>query len=157
SGTLSQLNAALASVTYLPNLNFNGSDTLNVTTNDEGNTGIGGPQVAHSTVTIAISAVNDAPVNSGTGPQTIHAETRLTFPAANGNPISVSDVDANGGDEQVTLSVANGVLTLGSSGAVSFSVGDGTADATMTFSGTLAALNAALAGLTYLPNLNFNG
>src|SRR5206468_7344045 len=40
---------------------------------------------------------------------------------------------------------------------LSFSAGDGTADATMTFSGTVAAINAALNGLSYTGSANFNG
>ena len=37
-----------------------------------------------------------------------------------------------------------------------FTSGDGLADTTMTFQGPLAALNTALAGLTYTPDLNYN-
>ena len=56
------------------------------------------------------------------------------------------------------LPVAHGTLTLASTLGLSFGAGDGTADATMTFSGTAAAINAALgSGLTYNPNANFNG
>ena len=41
---------------------------------------------------------------------------------------------------------------------LAFSTGDGTGDATMTFSGTAAEINAALAGgLTYTPTPNVNG
>src|SRR5207248_2052184 len=38
-----------------------------------------------------------------------------------------------------------------------FTTGDGTADAAMVFTGTLASVNAALVGLTYLPAQDFNG
>ncbi len=38
-----------------------------------------------------------------------------------------------------------------------FSTGDGTRDATMTFQGTLAEINAALDGLVFTPNVGFNG
>ena len=58
----------------------------------------------------------------------------------------------------MTLTVAHGTLTLASTAGLSFGAGDGTADATMTFSGTAAAINAALgAGLTYNPTANYNG
>ena len=40
---------------------------------------------------------------------------------------------------------------------VAFSVGDGADDATMTFSGSIANINAALEGLTYTPNNDYNG
>ena len=74
----------------------------------------------------------------------------------NGNAISVADVDA--ATLTVTLTVANGTLTLASTAGLSFGAGDGTGDATMTFSGTAAAINAALgSGLTYNPTANYNG
>ena len=38
-----------------------------------------------------------------------------------------------------------------------FTVGDGTADATMTFTGTVAAVNTALNGLSFNPTTSFNG
>jgi hypothetical protein len=40
---------------------------------------------------------------------------------------------------------------------LTFSVGDGIADATMTFTGTIADINTALQGLTYSPNGGYNG
>src|SRR5207248_1677834 len=40
---------------------------------------------------------------------------------------------------------------------LSFIVGDGAADDTMTIQGTQAAINAALAGLRFDPDTNFNG
>src|SRR6185295_12419929 len=55
------------------------------------------------------------------------------------------------------LSVSHGLLTLSGATGLSFTVGDGTADATMTFTGTLASINAALNGLTFNPTLNYNG
>jgi Ca2+-binding RTX toxin-like protein len=48
-------------------------------------------------------------------------------------------------------------LTLGGKTGLSFSTGDGTADATMTFTGTLTAINAGLNGLTFQPTASFTG
>ena len=62
SGTLASLNAALAGLRYTPGADYNGPDTLTVGTNDMGNTGSGGPQSANASVTITVTAVNDAPV-----------------------------------------------------------------------------------------------
>src|SRR6185503_5193045 len=58
---------------------------------------------------------------------------------------------------QVTLSVGEGTLTLSGTTGLSFTSGDGSSDAAMIFSGTLANINAALNGLFYAPGLNFNG
>jgi VCBS repeat-containing protein len=65
SGTVSAINTLLAlanGVTYTPTANFNGSATLTMTTNDGGNTGSGGAKSDVDTVTINVTAVNDAPV-----------------------------------------------------------------------------------------------
>ncbi len=48
-------------------------------------------------------------------------------------------------------------MTLGSTAGLSFTTGDGTADASMVIQGTVAAINAALDGLSFAPNTNFNG
>jgi hypothetical protein len=57
----------------------------------------------------------------------------------------------------VTLTATNGTLTLSGTTGLSFSAGDGTADATMTFTGTLASINAALAGMSFHADANYNG
>ena len=75
--------------------------------------------------------------------------------------LSISDVDATlapAGIYEVTLSATAGTLTLTTLTGLTFSGGsDGTADATMTFRGTLAQVNAALATVTYNPTANYNG
>ena len=56
----------------------------------------------------------------------------------------------------VTLSVSNGIISLGSPGVVTITGGaDGSG--TVTFQGTSAAINTAMNGLVYTPNLNFSG
>ncbi|MCY2990952.1 MAG: Ig-like domain-containing protein [Planctomycetota bacterium] len=57
---------------------------------------------------------------------------------------------------QVTLDVGQGVLTLGSTAGLTFLVGTGTNDRTLRFTGALANLNAALAGLTYRGDRDYN-
>ena len=70
--------------------------------------------------------------------------------SATGTAISVSDFDAGSGTMQVTLDATNGTLNLAGTHGLSFSVGDGTADATMTFTGTIADINTALEGMTFV-------
>jgi hypothetical protein len=115
------------------------------------------PRTASASVSIAINAVNDAPVNTLPGGSTTLEDTAYVFSAAGGNQISVTDVDAGGATLQVSIAVANGVVTLSAPGLVAFSSGDGTADANMTFTGTLPSINAALNGLVFTPNANYNG
>ena len=80
-------------------------------------------------------------------------DTVLTFNGAN----AITIADADSGVLTVTLSVTNGNISLASVAGLSFSTGDGSGDATMTFSGSPAAINAALNGMTFKPFLDFNG
>jgi large repetitive protein len=145
--------------TYSPDPDFNGSDSFTYTATDS----LGGVSNT-ATVTITVTSVNDAPVNNvPSATQTTNEDTSLVFSSGNGNQISVTDID--GSTIQVTLSVTNGTLTLGSTTGLSFifndangtGSGDGTADATMTFRGSLTDVNAALATTTYNPTADYNG
>ncbi len=111
-----------------------------------------------ATVTINLVNVNEAPVNSvPTVPQAVTKNRALTFARANGNAISIADPDAATELVQVTLTVRHGKLTLARTAGLTFQVGDGKNDATMTFRGTIAAINAALDGLTYMPDKGYVG
>ncbi|MDY7229133.1 Ig-like domain-containing protein [Hyalangium rubrum] len=111
----------------------------------------------NDTETTGIAATNDAPVNTVPGPQTTPEDTPLVFSPANGNPVSIADPDAGTEPVQVTLTVTNGTLTLGSTPGLTFTEGDGASDTKVTFTGTQADINAALAGLTFTPDANYNG
>lgn len=102
-------------------------------------------------VTVAVVGTADAPENTTGGPVATSEDAASV--AVTG--LSVSDVDS--GSLTVTLSVGRGTLTLSGTAGLAFTTGDGTNDATMTFSGTTAAINAALAGLAYTPTANVNG
>ena len=57
----------------------------------------------------------------------------------------------------VTLTADHGTLALGSTEGLTLSNGTGNGDATMTFTGTLSDVNAALDGLRYTPENDFVG
>ena len=78
---------------------------------------------------------NIPPVNSVPGVQTAFDGQVLVFSAVGQNGISVSDSDAGLDSVKVSLSVTTGSLTLAALSGLSFSTGDGTADAAMTFTG----------------------
>ena len=59
-----------------------------------------------------MTAVSDVPVNTVPGAQSTNEDTARVFSSANGNQISIADLDAAGANNQVTLSVTNGSLTL---------------------------------------------
>ncbi|WP_370980902.1 putative Ig domain-containing protein [Agaribacterium sp. ZY112] len=100
---------------------------------------------------------NEAPINLVPEDQYTDVDTDLVFSSGNANQIQISDIDANSGSLTVTLSASNGTISIGTPGLVSFSVGDGTSDTTMTFSQTLANINSAIATLTFSPTTNFQG
>src|SRR5207344_412345 len=143
SGTQAQINAALASLSYQGNLNFNGSDTLTVLSTDANGA------TDSDTVAITVSSVNDNPVNAVPGAQTVNEDTSLSIAG-----VSVNDVDGNLSTTKLT--VASGTLNVSLAGGATITSG-ANGSATMTLSGTQAQINAALASLSYQGNLNFNG
>ena len=156
SGTVAQLNAL-----------FTGSAGATLTYRLSGDTPVAtrlltisasdGSLTGSDTATVNITAVNDAPANTVPGAQATMEDAALVFSAGNGNQIQIDDVDAGSSDLEITLAVTNGTLTLAGTTGLSFSVGDGTTDGSMTFTGTQSDINTALATLTFNPTANFNG
>jgi hypothetical protein len=101
---------------------------------------------------VTVTAVNDRPENTLPAAVTMNEDTTYVFAGT----VSVADVD-NPPVLQVALTVASGELTLSGKNGLTFSVGDGTADTSMTFRGTVAAINVALNGMSYQPALNGSG
>ena len=90
-------------------------------------------------------------------PQFINEDVALVFGVANNNAIGIPAVDPAGGLLQIAVSVADGTLTLGSTSGLNFSSGTGYGESSMTFVGTVDAINAAFEGMTFNPTSNFNG
>ena len=66
TGSVSNINTALGTVTYKPDANFNGTDTIALSVDDQGNAGSGGPLSDADGANIVVSARNDAPtLNDG--------------------------------------------------------------------------------------------
>jgi len=102
-----------------------------------------------SAANIGFVRENDAPVNTLPAAPTTLEDTPLAITG-----ITVADVDADSRNIQVTLSVLHGRLNLATAGLASSS---GIATATVVITGSQAAINAALATLTYLSNQDYNG
>ncbi len=66
--------------------------------------------------------------------------------------VSDPDVLQGSGLLEVRLSVQNGTLSLATTAGLAFTLGDGTADSSMTFTGLITNVSVALSNLTYLPN-----
>jgi hypothetical protein len=156
TGTIANINAAMNGLRFDPAANYSGAASLQIVTNDQGNTGSGGPLGANNTVAIDVIAVNDAPLNGVPGPQSTQQDTPLVFSNGNGNAVTVSDVDAGAGALSVTLTASNGTLTLGSVVPAGLTVsGQGTS--AVALAGTLADVNTALDGLTFTPMPGYTG
>ena len=149
TGSVVDINSALNGLTVTPPSNYIGTSTVVMATSDLGSSGAGGAAQDTDTITLNWGPVNDAPVNTVPGPKLISEDTAFNFTGA--SALSVADVDATSGFVQVTLGSTNGTLTLSSPTGVTFNAGDGTADATMTFTGAIAAINTALTSVTFTP------
>ena len=146
-GTVTDSNNALDGMVFTPSTA--GSGSVEITSNDLGNNSGGTPETADNTVDITVA---DAPLNSVPGHQTTDDGTDITFSTANSNAISVSYTAATSGESiEETLNAVNGTISLYGTTGLTFSVGTGAADTTMTFEGTQTDINAALDGLVFSP------
>ncbi len=100
-------------------------------------------------LTVAVTDVAEAPVNTMPAAQSVNEDTPLAI-----DGLAVADED--GDLSSVKLSVNNGTLNVTLSGTASISAGSN-GSATLTLSGTQADINATLSTLTYQGNSNFNG
>ncbi len=158
TGTTAAINAALAGATFTSTTGFTGAGAVVITSNDQGNTGSGGAKTDTDVVNVNVTSagsVNVAPIN--TVPATVNATTGVAVVFSGANLISIADADAGTGPVQVTLTATNGTLSLSGIAGLTFTTGDGTADTTMTFTGTVSAINAALAGSSFTSTTGFTG
>ncbi|HEX8144756.1 MAG TPA: tandem-95 repeat protein [Pyrinomonadaceae bacterium] len=145
------------SLSFTPAADQSGSALITVTVSDGGGIANGGVETVVRTFTVTVNPVNDAPVNTVPGAQVTNADTALVFSSGNSNRFTISDIDAGAALVQVTLTATNGTLTFASTAGLAFTTGDGTADATMTFTGTIAGINGAFNVLTFTPTSGFAG
>jgi hypothetical protein len=148
--------AEFAGLKYKTAANANGTANVTFDVIDSGSsTSPNANVLSTQSVSMTVSAVNDAPVNTTTSPL---AGTEDTAMAITG--LQVTDIDT--ASVTVTLTQTNGTLTLLSNvteGLIASNItGNGTSVVTLV--GTPAAINATLAatgGVTYTPTSNFNG
>ncbi len=154
AGSLANLNSCLGanSLKFTTASNDTAGTTMAVTINDNGNTGTGGALSANRSVSLTVSAVNDAPALAL---PTNFAGVEDGLMVLGFTASTVSDVDAGGGSEQLTLGVPGGTLSATTGGGVTVG-GSATA---LTLTGSITSLNAFLASgkVTYQPASNVNG
>jgi trimeric autotransporter adhesin len=144
-GTQTQINAALATLTYQGNNGFNGTERIRVTATDLANFS------DTKDLFINVAAVNDAPtISAPTSTQIAFTNVPKVFSTANLNAIQVSDTDAGLALIEITItSDAFSTVSLNGIAGLVFTSGDGSADVNMVFRGTVPDVNTALNGLTF--------
>jgi len=159
TGSQSAIRTALNGTVYTPDPGLqDGLVTIRLISNDQGASGNGGPQSDTDHFQVDVGAVNDPPqILLPAGPLGVNEDTGLVFSTEAGTAVVIDDRDAAAGAISVTVAAGNGALSLSGAAGLIFLAGDGAADATLTFTGTLANVNAALDGLTFTPNADYNG
>ncbi|USZ48047.1 VCBS domain-containing protein [Halomonas sp. DN3] len=132
TGSVTQINAALATLTYTGVANFNGDDTLTIVTSDNGNfgdhpdSGNGTPGenadalTDRDTLGIEVIAVNDDPVATDDSAIAVEAGGRFNLGGIDPNGLVIlndTDADLNDADPDV-LTVVRAGTTAGSLQAV---------------------------------------
>jgi hypothetical protein len=148
TGSQAQINAALATLVYQGAADASGIDAVSIVATDASG------DSDSAAVPVTVDAVNDAP--SVTAPATrITTENRqvVFLPGQ----VRIADVDAGAAPLQVTITAVNGLVSVGGTAGLTFTTGDGRSDSVMTFSGTLATINAALNNLRFMPTADFTG
>ncbi|MFO0905192.1 MAG: Ig-like domain-containing protein [Pirellulales bacterium] len=157
TGRRDAINLSLQSLTFHGPRNEHGTATITVRTDDRGQAGTGPAFVDVDTITIVINSINDPPVqHTPAGTPEVDEDGRLTFSAGEWR---IEDLDVGEGAVRVTLTAEHGTLTLSplARAGLSFLEGAGVGDTQMSFSGSIAAVNAALSSLQFAPSPDWNG
>lgn len=103
-------------------------------------------------VALTVDPVNDAPIIGAPDSLETDEDVPVTFSAENNNALTIADADADeteGAELEVTLT-AGSLLTLGSTEDIEI-IGGADSSNSVTFTGSLDAINNALDGLVYTP------
>ncbi|MDP5254635.1 Ig-like domain-containing protein, partial [Vibrio sp. HB161653] len=135
-------------IIYTPNADYHGSDSFDYTVTSGGVT---------ETATVYVDVINQNVNPQITLPVdlSVAEEQTIVFSSTNTNAISVNDL--NGDLLTVTLSTSDGVVSLSQLTGLTLLAGTGTNDSSVTFSGSISDINAALEGLSLTPNADFFG
>jgi hypothetical protein len=140
--TIQVTNSVLNGLTYKPNANYFGSDTLTISAND------GTAPSVTDTVNITITPVNDPPTIVVPGKQSFFTDFDNTFSSIPA-PFSIADIDAGNNNVQVDLTIGVGTLTIGSASGVTVTENPGGSNG-IRLTGTVSNINTALtSGVKY--------
>jgi hypothetical protein len=149
--SMENINAAMDGMQFQASSGFVGTAYLQVSTDDLGHCGIGGPITTTDALAIRTTLVTP-PAIAVPSYQSVEEHQSIVFTQAGGNAIFISDPFVGTLPVQVTLSADFGTLSLSGVTGLTFAPGSGPSGPTMTFTGTLANVNAALNGMRFTPN-----
>jgi VCBS repeat-containing protein len=135
---------AQGNLLYTPASGFVGDDSFTYTVSSNGT-------LETATVTLHVAMPNYAPSISAPASQSLAEDTALVLAGAT----AISVADRNGDVLSITLAAEHGSLTL--AGLAGLSGVSGNGSDSVSFSGSAAAINAALNGLVFTPNADYNG
>ncbi|OED84357.1 retention module-containing protein [Vibrio breoganii] len=158
-GTVSDINAFLAAgVTFTPTADYNGTATVAVDVDDNGNFGIvGEPNTNQATFDIVVTPANDTPELSGIVNRDVDEDSTLSI-----TELQISDIDElndPAAEYIVTISAdGNGDFDFAQSAKDAFSGVITVADGQIELSGSISDINTLLAtGLLFAPDENYQG
>ncbi len=135
--------AGVFTVYFVPDPDFNGQATFTFGAVDDS----GLENLSPATATITVNPVDDAPIVSPPSPVATDEDASVAITG-----LSVTEVD---GDILLVQLNATSTITLASLQGLTGVVGNGTSS--VTFTGTAAAINAALNGVMYAPTPDHSG
>lgn len=151
SGTVANLNTAVNGLTYTPSSNFVGSDSLKISLTDPGDSLTGS-----TSVSLSVASPTQPPTVADPGTATVNENSSLTFSSSGKDAIDISDPDATSTSDSLTLTSTHGTLRLATTSGLKVTSG-ANRSSSMTVTGTLASLNAALNGLIFTPTSRYTG
>ncbi|HEX3090316.1 MAG TPA: Ig-like domain-containing protein, partial [Ilumatobacteraceae bacterium] len=101
TGALTPMQSAIGSLRYEPAANFNssqGAESLVIVTNDQGNTGAGGPLTDTDTVAITVNAMSDSPIARTQTFGSVGTQAVQTNMGANLGGLLAGAIDPDSGD-----------------------------------------------------------
>lgn len=158
-GTVAQINSFLASgVTFTPATDYNGTATVTVEVDDNGNLGVvGEPNTNQTTFDVEVTPTNDTPELAGISDRNVDEDNTLSI-----TDLQISDVD------EVNDPTADYVLTIAADGNGDFDFDQvakdafsGTIDITdgqVVLTGSIGDINTLLStGLLFTPETDYQG
>ena len=150
TGTLASVNAALNGLLYRPATGYSGSDTLSISVTDTGDNLSGSTGVALTIIIVP------PPTISAPASETLNQNTSLVFSSGNNDAITVADLGPGANADSLTLTVADGTVTLPTTSGLTVTAG-ANGSSSITVTGSIANLNTALNGLIYKPMIGYSG